>query len=76
MRVLAPEPALEGRDRSLRVLTRHVDLAELLLDDAEVGERDRDLVTPLTPSLRKRTPPADSIAVRQAGCRLRTMTCA
>src|SRR5215210_2962461 len=37
------ERALEDRDRSLCAHARRVELAEMLLHEAEVGERDRDV---------------------------------
>jgi hypothetical protein len=40
---LRSERALEGCDRVAGALPRRVQLAELLLHDAEVGERDRDV---------------------------------
>jgi hypothetical protein len=44
-RVVRPEEALEDRDRAPDARVRRVEFAELLLHDAEVAERERDLAT-------------------------------
>ena len=41
--VVGPEEALEDPDRALHLRARLLKLAELLLHDAEVSQRDRDL---------------------------------